>query len=39
MEAKHSHLTKMQELEVFPLYPWVKKMRIGGKVTSLPNRV
>ena len=44
MEAKHSHLTKMQELEVSPLCPWVKKMRIddfkkmsiGGKVTSQP---
>ena len=45
MEAKHSHLTKMQELEVSPLCPWVqktmiddfKKMSIGGNVTSLPN--
>ena len=44
MEAKHSHLTKMQELEVSPLCPWVKKMMIddfkkmsiGGKVTSQP---
>ena len=44
MEAKHSHLTKMQELEVSPLGHWVKKMRIddfkkmsiGGKVTSQP---
>ena len=47
MEAKHSHLTKMQELEVSPLCPWVKKMMIddfkkmsiGGKVTSLPNLI
>ena len=44
MEAKHSHLTKMQELEVSPLCPWVqktmiddfKKMSIGGMVTSQP---
>ena len=44
MEAKRSHLTKMQELEVSPLCPWVKKMMIddfkkmsiGGKVASQP---